>query len=260
MLYSNAGHEPPLITRVGKSPQRLESKSGVPLGALRSFKYVVQKTVLQPGDAVFLFTDGVTEASNRAEELFSIDRLLEVVGHRGDAEPSEVVLDVAANVDRFADGMPQSDDIAMLCVKYYGTHRPIEMAETFRRDIAELEDVFDLVGRFFTTAEVDDAARYPVELAAEEIFTNLLRYNAKGGDAIEIRLRLDGDELSLSITDFNAPPFDIRRDAPEPGVDQPLEERKPGGLGIFLVKTMMDRVEYRHENGNSTITLHKRVS
>ncbi len=260
LQYSNAGHEPPLIMRAGKSPQRLESKSGVPLGALRSFKYVVQKTVLQPGDAVFLFTDGVTEASNRAEELFSIDRLLEVVGHRGDAEPSEVVLDVAANVDRFADGMPQSDDIAMLCVKYYGAHRPIEMAETFRRDIAELEDVFDLVGRFFNTAEVDDAARYPVELAAEEIFTNLLRYNAKGGDAIEIRLRLDGDQLSLSITDFNAPPFDIQRDAPEPGVDQPLEERKPGGLGIFLVKTMMDRVEYRHENGNSTITLHKRVS
>jgi len=103
LQYSNAGHEPPLIMRAGKSPQRLESKSGVPLGALRSFKYVVQKTVLQPGDAVFLFTDGVTEASNRAEELFSIDRLLEVVGHRGDAEPSEVVLDVAANVDRSDD-------------------------------------------------------------------------------------------------------------------------------------------------------------
>jgi anti-sigma regulatory factor (Ser/Thr protein kinase) len=147
----------------------------------------------------------------------------------------------------------------MLCVQYYGAQRPVEMAETFKRDIAELEDLFDLVGRFFAAAEVDDATRYAVELAAEEIFTNLLRHNPAGGDQIEIRLRFEGDDVALSVTDFNAPPFDVRTDGPEIDVDQPLEERKPGGLGLFLVKTMMDRVAYHHENGNSTVTLYKRV-
>jgi sigma-B regulation protein RsbU (phosphoserine phosphatase) len=258
LLYSNAGHEPPIIVR-GKSVERLSSKAGVPLGALRSFKYVVEKTVLQPGDALFLFTDGVTEASNRAEELFGGQRLREVVEHCADSEPSTIVSNVAAAVERFAGGTPQSDDIAMLAVQYYGAHRPVELAETFRRDIAELDEVFDLVERFFASIDAGDAARNSVALAAEEIFTNLVRYNAEGGDQIEIHLKLEDDSAVLRITDFNAPPFDVRFDAPKVEVGQPLEERSPGGLGLFLVKTMMDRVEYSHEGGNSTVTLYKRV-
>src|SRR5579884_1531627 len=58
LLYSNAGHEPPLVIRAGKSVDRLASKSGIPLGAMRSFKYVVEKITLDPGDVVLLFTDG----------------------------------------------------------------------------------------------------------------------------------------------------------------------------------------------------------
>ena len=259
LLYSNAGHEPPLIMRAGGAPQRLVSKSGVPLGALRSFKYVVEKTFLQPGDTLLVYTDGVTDASNRDEELFSIDRLKEVVGRCGGAEPSYLVQEVVEGVDQFAEGTSQADDIAMVCLQYRGTARPNELSATFRRDIGELAKVFDLVGRFFAATSVDDAVRYPVELAAEEIFTNLVRHNASGGPKIEVRLRLEEDELSLSVTDFDAPRFDIEHDAPATDIDQPLEKRKPGGLGVFLVKTMMDRVEYRHENGNGTVTLYKRV-
>ncbi len=254
LLYSNAGHEPPLIIRSGKPVERLVSKSGIPLGALRSFKYVVEKTVLEPGDAVLLFTDGVTEASNRSEELFSIQRLLEVVEHCGPSEPSYIVQEVADSVDQFAEGTSQSDDIAMVCVQYRG--QP-EMSQIFRRDISELANVFDLVGRFFATGHVDTEAKYPVELAAEEIFTNFVRHNVNGQDKIEVHLSLDGDELALSLTDFGAPRFDFDRDPPV--VDRPLAEREPGGLGVFLVKTMMDRAEYRHEGGNGTVTLYKRV-
>ncbi|HEY8131671.1 MAG TPA: ATP-binding protein, partial [Thermoanaerobaculia bacterium] len=158
-----------------------------------------------------------------------------------------------------AEGTSQADDIAMVCLQYRGTTRPNELSAIFRRDINELAKVFDLVGRFFAATSVDDAVRYPVELAAEEIFTNLVRHNASGGPKIEVRLRLEDDELSLSVTDFDAPRFDIEHDAPATDVGQPLEKRKPGGLGVFLVKTMMDRVEYRHENGNGTVTLYKRV-
>jgi len=257
LRYSNAGHEPPLV-RSGGTVDRLRSKAGLPLGVLRSFIYVVEELVLAPGDSLLLYTDGVTDASNRAEELFSVARLREVVEHCADSEPSSIVSDVAASVDRFAEGTAQADDIAMLCVQYYGALRPVEMAETFKRDIAELEDVFDLVGRFFAAAEADDATRYAVELAAEEIFTNLLRHHPAGGDQIEIRLRIEGDDVALSVTDFNAPLFDVRTGAPAVDVGQPLEERTPGGLGLFLVKTMMDRVAYHHENGNSTVTLYRK--
>jgi sigma-B regulation protein RsbU (phosphoserine phosphatase) len=254
LRYSNAGHEPPLL-RSGRAVDRLHSKAGLPLGVLRSFVYVVEEKVLQPGDALLLYTDGVTDASNRAEELFTAARLREVVERCADSEPSSIVSDVAASVDRFAQGTAQAVDIAMLCVQYC----PREVSRIFKRDIAELDGLFELLGRFFALVRVDQASRYAVELAAEEIFTNVLRHHPAGGDQIEIRLRLDGDDIALSVTDFNAPPFDVRSDAPEVDVDRPLEERTPGGLGLFLVKSMMDRVAYHHENGNSTVTLYKRV-
>lgn len=259
MLYSIAGHEPPLIMRSGSPLQRLEGKSGVPLGALRSFKYVVEKTILHPGDAVFLYTDGVTDAANRSEELFSINRLKDVIERSGNAEPSYVVQEVVESVDRFADGTSQADDIAMVCVQYRGAARAKEMSAMFQREIEQLTKVFDLVGRFFAANNINESVRYAVQLAAEEIFTNLIRHNAQGGDKIEVHLHIEGDQLSMRFTDFDAPRFDIESEAPEPDVNQPLEARTPGGLGLFLIKTLMDRVEYRYEAGNSIITLSKRV-
>lgn len=258
LLYSNAGHEPPLIIRAGKPVDRLPSRAGIPLGALRSFKYVVEKVMLEPGDVVLMFTDGVTEASNRSQELFSGSRLREVVDRCGASDPAHVVSEVVASVDRFAEGTPQSDDIAMVCVQYRGV--PREVAATFRRNIDDLPKIFDLIGQFFDARPIDPAAKNAVELAAEEIFTNYIRHNEAGKDEIEIRLRLEGNELVMSLTDFGAPPFDIENDAPEPDVTTPLADREPGGLGVFLVKTMMDRVEYRHDEGNSTVTLFKRVN
>ncbi len=200
----------------------------------------------------------MTEAANRSQELFSSGRLREVVDHCGPSDPSSIVTEVVDAVDRFAEGTPQSDDIAMVCVQYLGV--PWEISETFRRDINELPKIFDLIGHFFDARPIDPAAKNAVELAAEEIFTNYIRHNEAGKDEIEIRLRLEGNELAMSLTDFGAPPFDIEHDAPEPDLTKPLAERQPGGLGVFLVKTMMDRVEYRHDEGNSTVTLFKRVN
>jgi sigma-B regulation protein RsbU (phosphoserine phosphatase) len=256
LLYSNAGHEPPLIVRAGKPVERLISKSGIPLGALRSFKYVVEKVMLEPGDAVLLFTDGVTEAANRSQELFSTQRLREVVDRCGASDPSYIVSEVVESVDEFAGGTPQSDDIAMVCVQFRGV--PQQVSATFRRDIGELSKIFDLIGDFFDARPVEDAVKNAMELAAEEIFTNCVRHST-GEDRIEVRLRLDGNDVSISVTDFGAPPFDIDRDVPEADVHRPLAERKPGGLGVFLVKTMMDRVESSYDEGSSTVTLYKRV-
>jgi sigma-B regulation protein RsbU (phosphoserine phosphatase) len=256
LLYSNAGHEPPLVIRAGKSVDRLASKSGIPLGAMRSFKYVVEKVKLEPGDVVLLFTDGVTEAANRTEELFSVGRLREVLERCGAAHPSAIVSDIVDEVDKFAGGRTQSDDIAMVCVQYRGA--PREVGKTFRRDVTELSEMFDMIGDFFDMQPIDRGARNAVELAAEEIFTNCVRHNVDGIGEIEVRLRLEGNELAMSVTDFGAPPFDFEH-APAPDINQPLDARKPGGLGVHLVKTMMDRVEYEYDDGKSTITLFKRV-
>jgi len=256
LLYSNAGHEPPLLIRAGKPAERLVSKAGIPLGALRSFKYVVEKVVLQPGDVVLLFTDGVTEAANRNEELFGAQRLREVVDRCGASDPAFIVTEIVDAVDRFSEGLPQSDDIAMVCVQYRGARDDVSLK--LRRNVKELSRVFDLIGDFYEQHSLDTKSQREVELAAEEIFTNYVKHNVSGKGEIDVRLRLAGTDLAMSLTDFGAPPFDIEQ-APKPDVNLPLAERKPGGLGVFLVKTMMDRVEYSRDKGNNTVTLFKRV-
>ena len=129
----------------------------------------------------------------------------------------------------------------------------------FRRDLAQLDDVFRFVGEFFDSERIDPAERFAIDFAAEEIFTNFVKYNQGGSDAIEIALDLRDGDLIMELVDADSDRFDVNSDAPVVDIDTPLEKRRSGGLGVHLVKRMMDRVEYRHEERKSTITLHKRL-
>jgi len=120
LLYSNAGHDRPLILSAGRRVRPFLSKAGLPLGVLPKFNYVAEEKVLQDGEALFLYTDGVTEATNGSDEMFRMDRLCEVLEGCGSADPSQVVPAVLESVDRFAGETSQADDITMLCVQYRG--------------------------------------------------------------------------------------------------------------------------------------------
>jgi serine/threonine-protein kinase RsbW len=128
------------------------------------------------------------------------------------------------------------------------------------RDLAALPEVMQLVDTFFATTPADPNVRFPVELALEEIFTNVVKYNALGKGRIKIDLGIRDADLVITITDFDAPRFDPMTDAPEVDVGAPLAERTAGGLGIHLVKKMMDGIEYSHRNRTGTITLRKRMT
>ena len=133
------------------------------------------------------------------------------------------------------------------------------ISATFRREIGVLPEVFDFVGRFFDVDHVDPQFRFTTDFVLEELFTNFVKYNPDGKSDIEIRLATEGDHLTIALTDFDSAPFDIHRKAPDVDITKPIEERIPGGLGVHLVKKMVDRVEYAHENGVTTITLYKNL-
>lgn len=136
----------------------------------------------------------------------------------------------------------------------------MEMSAMFRREISALEEVFALVEAFFSKGQIAPEVRYPVDLAVEEIFTNFVKYNPHGQGDISIRLSLQGDELAMALTDFDTSRFDITTEAPEVDIDKPIEQRKPGGLGVHLVRKFMDRIDYQHRDRTGTITLYKRVT
>lgn len=134
-----------------------------------------------------------------------------------------------------------------------------EVSGTFRRDISVLPDVFEFVAHFFSRGTIDSKFRFPVELAVEEVFTNLVRHNPEGKGDISIRLGVRGEDLVVAVTDFDTARFDVNTDAPEVDLNQPLEKRTPGGLGVHLVRKMMDRIDYTHADGIGTITLYKHL-
>jgi sigma-B regulation protein RsbU (phosphoserine phosphatase) len=120
LFYSNAGHVRPLIIRGGSGPDWLRLPPGVVLGTTEKASYRTERVVLQPGDSLFAYTDGVTEAINGKQDFFSGDSLLRTVRSNASCCCEELVKTVMWAVKAFAGGTPQSDDIAILALCYKG--------------------------------------------------------------------------------------------------------------------------------------------
>jgi serine/threonine-protein kinase RsbW len=128
----------------------------------------------------------------------------------------------------------------------------------FRRDFASLDDIFAFIRDFLSSRGIDERHAYDVDLMAEELFTNMVKYGGGGGEGIEIALGWERPTLTLRLRDFGAADWDVTRANPV-DIEAPLQERRAGGLGLYLVRQIADRVEYAHEDHNSTITVTKRL-
>ena len=116
----NAGHEHPALRRSGGKFQLLPYSHDMLVGARKKAQYHVREFEMNPGDCLFVYTDGVPEANNAAEEMFGEKRLIEALNQNSDAEPEELLGNVRKAIDDFVKDAPQYDDITMLSFKYYG--------------------------------------------------------------------------------------------------------------------------------------------
>ena len=130
--------------------------------------------------------------------------------------------------------------------------------KSFPRTAACLPEIFDFMDAFFARAGVGDQHRMPMQFAVEELFTNLVKYSRGGTRDILLDLSRDDGQLVVSLTDFDVERFDIRT-VPDVNVNLKLEDRRPGGLGIHLLKRMVDDVGYEYVDGRSTTTFVKRL-
>ena len=127
----------------------------------------------------------------------------------------------------------------------------------FPRSLAAVSDLLDWSERFFEAARIPADHRFGVQLGLEELFTNLVKYGA-GAHPIEIELVHRDSLLLASLTDQDVEPFDPTA-APDADTTLPLDARKPGGLGLHLVRRVVDRVDYTYQNRCSRTTLIKRL-
>lgn len=120
VVYSNAGHNPPFLLSASGTITPLQPTGGIALGVAEECVYRSRKITMQKGDALFLYTDGVTEAMDEREDLFSEGRLMQDLVPLSGKSLKEIISGIMGNVEHFSEGVPQADDITMMVIRYFG--------------------------------------------------------------------------------------------------------------------------------------------
>lgn len=127
------------------------------------------------------------------------------------------------------------------------------MQRTFGRDLGELSNIVAFTDQLFAEEGIDSSMRNIVDLCVEELFVNMVKYNTETRAEILIEMDVHDGGVKVSLTDYDVDRFDPR-EVPAVDVDAPLEDRTPGGLGLYLVLKMADSIHYEYRNRTSKIT------
>lgn len=128
----------------------------------------------------------------------------------------------------------------------------------FHRSFDALDQVFRFTRRFYEREGVPAEERLVFDFCVEEIFTNFVKYNRGASQDIELALERSGDRVQARLTDFDVEAFDITT-APPVDISLAAADREPGGLGLHLIRRLVDEVTYDYTNGQSRITVTKRL-
>jgi sigma-B regulation protein RsbU (phosphoserine phosphatase) len=264
--YVNAGHNPPLLRRKDQNFTFLVSPPDLILAGMDSTRYHSCEMRLNPGDMLFLYTDGVVEAENAAlfasDVFYGKERLRNFLNAHALMPLNEMLPHLYADITAFTGGMAaQSDDITMLAIRINESEKnPPPHTITLKADIAELNALTAFIGKELDADGCPHRVRDQIEHAVEEIFVNIAHY-AYGEDGGKVTVECwsgpspQGITLTFVFSDrgraFN--PLEYA----EPDINLPLEEREPGGLGLLIVKKTMDTIQYDRENGTNRLTLGK---
>jgi serine/threonine-protein kinase RsbW len=132
------------------------------------------------------------------------------------------------------------------------------MTGEFAKGLEALDAIFEFLGEFGDRYQLDEQTRLCLDLVAEELFTNTVKYGSGRGDRVIIRIEKAGRQLRLEVVDRDAEPFDPSSVKPlAPGA--PIEERRPGGLGLHLVRSLVDRVDYDYQDRELRISVTKNL-
>lgn len=295
--FASAGHNPPAVRHEDGSVEFIPSRSGLVIAAMENVQYRQQVYDLKPGDTLFLYTDGVTEATNSKNELFGDARLLKTLAKSKDLKTADVCKFVKKEIDLFVQDVPQFDDITMLSVKYIGNGEPVW--ERYEKTIDVVNggkhELKNFVDKIFS----------PMDVSAKEQMRNAWERYEKIVDVIpenqvvltafvegilahmersaksQMQINIAIDEIYSNIVKFSGATkvtliVEVRKATltakltfiddgmpydplknKDPDITLSAEEREVGGLGIFIVKKTMDSVCYRRNGDNNELAITK---
>jgi sigma-B regulation protein RsbU (phosphoserine phosphatase) len=259
LRFQSGGQGPILLFEAATGAWASHRPTSFPLGAMPLSSVAPAISVeFEPGDVLVLLSDGFYEHRNARGEQFGEARVRELVEAHRASPVRELLAALQREVDAFGGGAPQEDDMTAVLVRRDAS---TAAERSFARSFEALPAIFEFTAGEFARQGIDASLLPTVDLAVEELFTNMVKYSR--GTEAEVRIGVTGlpSGVEVTLTDYDVEPFDITK-APEVDVSLPIDERRPGGLGLHLIRRLMDSVEYEYlrESRESRITLRKTLA
>ena len=266
LRYCNAGHEIPVLMsrewtgddKVGHVNCRLlDVKPNLPIGLFNDFVFEQQEVKLRRGETLFLYTDGLTESRSQEGKQFGRKRMMQVLSECSTLEPRRLVEDMVKTVRGFTGTKEQLDDLTLLALCYTPVEENFVLDEelTLQNNVSEIKRLNNFVKDACSRLDIDSSLTYKLRLAVEEAVVNVMEYAYPSGTQgqVHIRMHSNGHRLKFIISDtgisFNP------TEASVADTTLSAEERPIGGLGILLVRKLMDSINYERIDGKNVLTL-----
>jgi sigma-B regulation protein RsbU (phosphoserine phosphatase) len=261
LTYSSAGHNPSyIINKESRKIKKLSDLHGPVVGAMEGMAYGETKLFLKKNDIVFSYTDGVTESHNSDAELYS-DPRLEGLLENGEYDSAKSLTDlIIGSVKEFEGDADQFDDVTVMSIEYCQKPKRVSSIESsiiIVNDLKQITKALEWFEAFAIENKIPFATIQKINIVLDELLNNIISYGYNDEDEheIEIEVELRGERLILIISDDGIP-FNPFKNEPV-DIMVSVEEREIGGLGVHLVKTLMDEYEYNRQIDKNIITLIK---
>ena len=270
LRYCDAGHDAPFI-----NDNALEVIPNLPVGVFDDFTYAGQETQIAPDSTLFLYTDGLTEAmrstsgrllpdgrKNGQHEQFGLERVKEVLRQDNNLSPKELLEKMTVAVHSFVKDAEQSDDLTMMAIHYTPQKYECTLSETLviRNNVKEVSKLSEFMKSVMENVGIEKPLDRQLQLAVEEAVVNVIDYAYPVGQEgeIEICVMSDGKTLKTVIIDSGVAFDPTAKEKPDTTLS--AEDRQIGGLGILLVREIMDSVNYERINKQNILTLTKKFN
>jgi sigma-B regulation protein RsbU (phosphoserine phosphatase) len=253
LVIANAGHPAPYLVAADGRLTAVGPQRNSALGAVRKASYEEETMLLNPGDQLFLFTDGVQRAENVKQQRFGNERLRRVL-EAGEHETPQALGDaVLGEIEEFLRGAPQPDDLTLMVLQFKAARAAQTPTEHLAIDnsISEMPKIVEWVETIAPRFNADREAELAMQLGLEELLANTITYgyDTEGGHAIELRAWVADGTWWVEVQD-DAKPFNPTGATSSGG---------PGGWGLTIVQQMMDEFAYRRWDKKNVVVLGKKL-
>ena len=255
IIAANAGHDDPAVYRKGGQFEIVKNKHSLVVGAMSGIKYKDFEIQLNKGDKIFLYTDGLPEATDKDEKMFTLDGMVQALNKFKDETPQNILDGINGCVNEFVGDAPQFDDLTMLCLELKGNEGNTLTVDATTEN---LQQVMDFVDGVLEENGCSVKMQMQIDLSVEEIYVNIANYAyGDGVGKAEISADCSDGEITITFKDSGVPYNPLEKE--DPDITLSADEREVGGLGIFLTKKNMDSVSYEYKDGYNILTMTKKI-